>query len=208
MIVDASERGPHGAAFAQKWLRHVIDAAAENIEPTIEQITSLMRTAHYDLRTKYPAEIACYGVLLVRHDLNQAWTLNCGDCRIGIHERGEAVEWVTPVHTLANMFGEQFNIAHARSNERHTVTRALKAGRFMMPDIRAFTVSMTAQFALATDGYWVDDFLNTPLEQRDYADDASIMMLSTFEVIPEVETDCENWYAIQRLSNSVQDFPV
>ncbi len=197
IVLDASERGPHGAYFAQHWVRHVLDAAAALADATAERLIELMRAAHRDLRMQYPAEVACYGALLVRHDLHRAWALNCGDCRIGVRQSGMAIEWLTPVHTIANMQGELFTVEHARSEERHVVTRVLNAKRFVLPDIVELSISTTARYVLATDGYWIEDMLATRPELHG-TDDASVMILTFPPATSSMQADCDNWYVITR----------
>jgi serine/threonine protein phosphatase PrpC len=202
VILDASNRGPKGAEFGRQWIKHVLDAVAAvaGTDPTI--VLSAMRDAHSLLRSSYPCEVASYSALLLRHDLHKAWAIACGDCRIGSkREPDGTIEWLTPVHTLANKTGEPFTTEHALSPERHTLTRSLNARRFACPDIIELDINAIQCWLLATDGYWIEHLI-AKVAQEKLNDDASCLQLRVAMSDSYVDSDCDNWYVLSRLRST------
>ena len=198
MIADAAELGHDGAGLAGEFIRSVMERAVRMDDPVPERIVEIMRTVHGEIRLRYLAEKACYSALLIRHDLNEAWTITCGDCRVGRYREDGQIDWITPVHCMATPFGQAFTAVHACLADRHTVTRRLHARRFDAPEIRFVEdYSVGTSWVLATDGYWIESLKGDQMT-RDVADDDASWMLMSFERDHEfLETDCGNWYRLK-----------
>jgi len=192
LIVDGSSKGDHGADFVSDWIRQVIDRISEQGEIIAKTMIRTMELAHIQLREKYILETACFSALLIRRDLNQAWGIVCGDCRIGRRNAGE-IEWLTPVHTMANFIDDDTDRNSIDNPNRHIVTRCLNAKRFMAPEILELDYSATARWVLATDGYWVEKS-NHQSSGDGKDDDASSLDLTVFLHESIISTDCCNWY--------------
>ncbi len=178
VIVDAAEKGAKGADYAMEWVRQLLAIAQCNELLTSEYLISQMRRSHGKQRNAgFLCEIAAYAVLVIDSKQQQAWALNCGDCRVGGFSKHGDVHWMTPVHTGANPLGHEFTPQHACLDERHFLTRRLRVSKF---DVPAFTVldnSGIVAWLLATDGYWVPQLLEVPPDSEP-ADDASLLILS------------------------------
>ena len=191
LVLDVSDRGPHGVAFAEYWIGQVLKAVSSAPQPNVNEVIAAMQHVHRQARTMYPAEVAAYSGLLLRHDLSEGWALSCGDCRVGKESAPGEIEWITPVHTLANLAGDVFTLQHATMPARHTLTRTLRARKFAAPDVQPISVSQGDSWILSTDGHWIDHlFLCTPHE--DLHDDASFLRLSHHGEA-RIESDSENW---------------
>lgn len=178
VIMDAAEKGEKGQAFNARWISLLIEALG-HYSPglTSEQVREEMRKAQRVLRPPgFLLETACFCALLIRHDLERAWIFACGDCRIGMEKDGQDVDWLSPVHSMANVYGEAFTAEHAVSDERHRVTRCLKARRFAAPEVLEVQFEPSSTWLLASDGYWVDQ-LTGRLDETPFEDDRSFLRL-------------------------------
>mgnify|MGYP003594735059 CR=1 FL=1 len=175
MVVDAAQRGPHGAALAKAWVCGLLDALGHETKVSPGQVLEEMQRCHKQMRHDFLAERASYAALLL-HSSGDAWAMACGDCRVGTL-RGGPIEWMTPVHTLANPWGQDFVRSHADLPARHTLTQCWNAKRFDPPQVVALN-AQGAVFCLATDGYWLEhQWLGVP--QPALQDDASCLVLGT-----------------------------
>ncbi|WP_454753815.1 hypothetical protein [Cupriavidus necator] len=195
VVVDASERGPHGAMFGRLWIKNLFIRATDFVEPNATALVQAMEHAHAMLRSAYPSEVAAYSALLLRHDLGTGWALGCGDCRVGKADSADSIDWLTPVHTVANMTGAPFTAEHAGMPERHTLTRSLKAKRFVSPDVTVVDLSSNQQWVLSTDGYWIEHLM-TGTPRDELSDDASCLYLTATADHSCADTDCDNWQLI------------
>ncbi len=192
VIMDASEKGENGQAFNAQWSKFLIEALGRYASgPTSEHVLEEMRRAQITLRPPaFLLETACFCALLIRHDLERMWIFACGDCRIGVERDEQNVDWLSPVHSMANMYGEAFTIEHAVSDERHRVTRCLKARSFAMPDVLEVQFEPASTWRLATDGYWVDQLIGD-LDKTPFDDDRSLLRLGR-SLEPMCATDSDN----------------
>ena len=173
MVVDAAQRGPHGADLAKAWVCGLLDALGQKTKVSPNQVEAEMRRCHGQMRHDFLAERASYAALLL-HSSGDAWAMVCGDCRVGTL-LGDQVECVTPVHTLANPWGQAFVRSHADLPARHTLTQCWNARRFNPPQVVALNVQGAA-LCLATDGYWLEhQWLG--IAQPALQDDASCLVL-------------------------------
>lgn len=176
VVVDAAQRGLRGAGLARAWadgLLDALDVLDQKTRVLPSQVVDAMRRCHAQMRHDFLAERASYAALLC-HSSGDAWAMVCGDCRVGTL-RGEQVEWMTPVHTRANPWGQEFVRSHAHLSARHTLTQCWNAKRFDPPQVVALN-AQGAVFCLATDGYWLEhQWLG--VAQPALQDDASCLVL-------------------------------
>lgn len=191
LIVDISQRGPRGADFAYEWTRHVLEGVRHHSFLSPEEVITAMKQACQALRRYYPAESGSYAAVIVNSQRRTAFSISCGDCRVGIRQ-GEHIKWLSPVHTLAASLTSAEGAAPELSPNRHILTRSLKAKRYTQPDVMHFEAEL-GSILLATDGYWVEHLIEqVPFHQL--ADDASYLMLSAGS--SAVSSDCNNWLSI------------
>lgn len=191
LIVDISRRGPRGAGFARDWTRHVLEKVRNHESLSPEEVITAMKQACQALRRDYPAESGSYAAVIVNSQRRTAFSISCGDCRVGIRQ-GEHIKWLSLVHTLAASLTSAEGAAPELSPNRHILTRSLKAKRFTQPDVMHFEADL-GSILLATDGYWVEHLIEqVPFHQL--ADDASYLMLSAGS--SAVSSDCDNWLSI------------
>ena len=173
MVADAAQRGPRGAGLAKAWVCGLLDALGQKTKVSHSQVLDEMQRWHKQIRHDFLAERASYAALLL-HSNGDAWAMACGDCRVGAL-LDEQVEWVTPVHTLANPWGQEFVRSHAKLPARHTLTRCWNAKRFDPPHVVALNAPCSG-FCLSTDGYWLEhQWLG--IAQQALQDDASCLVL-------------------------------
>lgn len=194
LIVDASCRGPRGAAFARDWARGVLSRAAVHTRLGPAEIVTVMRAAHRAIRSAYPAETASYLALLLDADRREAWALCCGDCRLG--QGGKAdYRWLTPVHDLGGM-AACLSQASLDGAGGRTLTRCLRGRRYEPPELVRIEC-MEGPWMLATDGYWFEHLAETvPVDGLE--DDASCLRLGGEALGSECDSDSENWQVFGR----------
>jgi serine/threonine protein phosphatase PrpC len=83
------------------------------------------------------------------------WGNTIGDARLGKIGAGE-IDWLTPVHTGANPFGENFVDEMKDLPERHLLTRSLNMRREYKPDYFEVNVSDNVPLIIASDGFWAE----------------------------------------------------
>ena len=81
--------------------------------------------------------------------------LCAGDCRIG-KRQADCIEWLSPVHTGINPFGELLNPEMRYKEERHILTRSFNLRRDFEPEEFELLFSPNDEFVLATDGFWLE----------------------------------------------------
>ena len=195
IIGDASETGSYGREFVIKWMASVVDKVANEAVLNCEVILCIMKAAHQKLRFTFISSRACWSALFIDHQNEKTSTFSCGDCRIGKEIENGIIMWLTPVHTMANWSGEEFLQEHALSDCRHRVTRTLNSKRFVEPEIREFAYQAQAIWILATDGYWIEQKMESvPLESLQ--DDASYFRVSIAVANQYVDTDANNFYCV------------
>ncbi|CAO1661607.1 hypothetical protein NYA30BAC_01325 [Halomonas sp. NYA30] len=191
LIVDISQRGPRGVDFAYDWTSHVLEGVSRHDTLSPQEVIATMKQACRALRHCYPAESGSYAAVIIDLQRHTAFGVSCGDCRLGVL-RGEHIEWLSPVHTLAASLANAEETVPELSPSRHILTRSLKARRFTQPEVVQFEAGLHS-ILLATDGYWVEHLIEqVPFHQL--ADDASCLMLSADS--STVSSDCNNWLAL------------
>lgn len=193
IIGDASEKGNHGREYLMQWMSSVVDSVFIETSLNCESIIGIMKKEHEKLRTQFVSSRACWGALFIDHKTEKTWTFSCGDCRVGIEHYDGSVEWLTPVHSLANWRGEEFTNEHAWSSCRHQVTRTLKSKRFAAPAVLENKYDIKSNWILATDGYWIEQRIKQiPIENLE--DDSSFLRFSYDRGGTIVDTDYDNYY--------------
>ena len=189
LVVDASCRGPRGAAFARDWAHGVLARAVTQARLGPGELVTMMRDAHRAIRTVYPAETASYLALLLDAERREAWALCCGDCRLGQAARA-GVRWLTPVHDLGAMAAGRNGVGFDEA-WRRTLTRCLRGRRFEPPEVLRIE-GLEGAWMLATDGYWREHLGDAvPLDQLN--DDASCLRLGGDMPGERLDSDCDNW---------------
>jgi len=189
LVVDATCRGPRGAAFARDWVHGVLSRAEAQARLGPDELVTMMRDAHRAIRTVYPAETASYLALLLDAERCEAWTLCCGDCRLGQAARA-GVRWLTPVHDLGGMAACLNGVGFDGAGRR-TLTRCLRGRRFETPEVLRIE-GLEGAWMLATDGYWREHLADAvPLDQLN--DDASCLRLGGDMPGERLDSDCDNW---------------
>ena len=155
LIVDGGTKGLKGAVFVGQWIAEVLNNSMSVEELTADQLIVVMMNAQIAIRYEYPRETACYTALILRHDLQKAYAVTCGDCRLGIISNENSLEWLTPVHTVENFLSKPLAQQEVSLAARHTVTRCLNSRRFVMPEVLQLPYFTEREWVLATDGYWV-----------------------------------------------------
>lgn len=93
-------------------------------------------------------------------DAQRVWGYCAGDVRMGCL-RGGALNWLSPVHTAANVF-VPFTDELKSSPSRHILTRCLKLHRTFQPEYFQFDLPDESLLVCATDGFWCDSHWGNP----------------------------------------------
>lgn len=200
ILVDATDHGLNGIEFSSDWKNHLINLVKKQGNLSPAHIRMGIFNAHCMLRNKgYIHEKAAYAILVLDKKAGVGWTLNCGDCRVGGVNRNGDVLWLTPVHSAANAFGEEFTIKHAQSIERNSLTKCLRIRHFDEPAVSQFELDNYEMWCMATDGFWVDHVLLGE-DITTLKDDASVLTLALSVGDINLQTDCANFEYINNTS--------
>lgn len=96
----------------------------------------------------------CVSITVAFIDTHRVWGYCAGDVRMG-YVRAGTLNWLSPVHTAANVFGP-FTDELKSSPSRHILTRCLKLHRTFDPVYFQFDLRDDGQLVCATDGFWCD----------------------------------------------------
>lgn len=96
----------------------------------------------------------CVSITVAFIDAQRVWGYCAGDVRMGYMREG-ALNWLSPVHTAANVF-VPFTDELKSSPSRHILTRCLKLHRTFEPEYFQFDLPDESQLVCATDGFWCD----------------------------------------------------
>lgn len=155
-IVDGATRGPHGGELARDLVCRLVDGFIAMDAPVTEDaVCDLLRQAHRDLRRQYAADSASYLIALAMEE-GALTALYAGDCRLGRVVEGQAVHWLTGVHTLANATEDLPDAALSVHPNRHILTRSFRAREFQQPECAPCDLTTGDTLLLATDGFWAE----------------------------------------------------
>lgn len=96
----------------------------------------------------------CASITVAFINTYRVWGYCAGDVRMGYVKEG-SLNWLTPVHTAANVFAP-FTDELKSSPNRHLLTRSLRPHRPFKPEYFKFDLSNDSQVVCATDGFWCD----------------------------------------------------
>jgi hypothetical protein len=96
----------------------------------------------------------CVSITVAFIDAQRVWGYCAGDVRMGYVREG-ALNWLSPVHTAANVF-VPFTDGLKSSPSRHILTRCLKLHRTFQPEYFQFDLPDESLLVCATDGFWCD----------------------------------------------------
>lgn len=190
-ITDGFEIDGHGGDFGRHFAQVVIDTIAGISEVSAKELIAIMRQAHKMLRRQYIPQKFCFAALLIREDLDVAWIIGSGDCRVG-RRKSEGVEWLNPVHSLACGTEHFFEPRHLDSPWLSYVTRSV-CHRFDTPDVIEIEKVIGTVWALATDGYWIN-CLRSGEASFPGEDDTSVLWLSPSASEDLCDSDLANLY--------------
>ncbi len=195
IIVDGAEIKGRTCEFGMRFAREVADSVASQKDVDVGAVMTAMREVHSTLRRFYIPEKFCFAALLIRSDLNAAWMIGSGDCRIGRGAQLGGEDWLSPVHNLASATAETFNAKHALDPLRHIVTRIVGV-RFDPPDMIKIDGVNGKSWTLATDGYWMNTLT---LEEPPFPgeDDTSVLWLLRSAVDDVCDSDDQNLYVLR-----------
>lgn len=102
----------------------------------------------------------CASITVAFIDAQRVWGYCAGDVRMG-YVRENALNWLSPVHTAANVFAP-FTDELKSSPSRHILTRCLKLHRTFEPEYFQFDLCGDSPIVCATDGFWCDPHWGNP----------------------------------------------
>ena len=161
-------------SYVQFWMRYFAKAALRLARFSVQMFRHFIEQGQYLGRASgYFWETLAYAAIVFDFEAHKAWAISCGDCRVGGLCSDGTIDWLTPVHTGANAFGEPFERENARLNQRHLLTKSLNTRRFCEPAILDIEISQAESAVLATDGFWLEHrLLGVAVDELEY--DASI----------------------------------
>ena len=155
IIVDVSTQSIPGTEFARYFINSVIGSIQQLETITPESVTQILKEFQQGLRSNYLHISASYLCFFWCSETNLAWSLILGDCRLGLLQ-SNSIDWVTPVHTGANPYGDTFTDKMKGLPERHIVTRSLHARGSTSPELVALLINPQKTVIIASDGYWAE----------------------------------------------------
>lgn len=186
IILDGATNCPSGGSFSRDLALEIEsefqktpqfdlrDASAKNI------LLNLLKKSQSALQKRYILDFA--SLLLVIKCNTELLTVHSGDCSLGFIQKNGQISWVTPVHTAANIFENKTADQVLSDPLRHTLTRAFKAKKMVIPDFCYFEIPENVSIIMATDGFWAlptdtQYRLLTNIEEKiDTKDDASYIV--------------------------------
>lgn len=150
MLVDAAEKSINSQSFARYWAETVIQALiCEPCTDSDAMVLGILENEHRRLRESFLHEVASYALLTLDANSGAARGFYVGDCLIG-HVTDTAPAWWYQPDTLDIACGG------GSEDNRHTLTRSLKARRYTPPKVVTRDVASGDTLILATDGYWAE----------------------------------------------------
>lgn len=175
MLVDAAEKGD-GQALARHWAQTIVrNALATNKPPSTASLLDIMRVEQHKLRHQHLHAVASYCCALIDLRLQQLHLLHVGDCRAGIRQNGDHINWLTRPHDLSQQPIWPASYTQA-SQYRHILTRSLNAKHFYTPECQTIPFPADASLVLCSDGYWYEH-RQLGVALRKVEDDTSILAL-------------------------------
>jgi serine/threonine protein phosphatase PrpC len=156
VVIDGATSGPSGEKLAHD-LGHLLVDRFIDANPALSpsDVSTLLQSIHADLRLCFPADSASY-LILLQSEPETFHTIHSGDCRLGIINGDENIDWVCRPHCLANAIyslSEQELRAHG---SRHLLTQSFRARQFIKPEVNQHACTSQSSFIMATDGFWAE----------------------------------------------------
>lgn len=165
VLADGATGCPAGGDLAKALVCLLLDGFLRLSPPaTIDGMVGLLGEAHAGLRRKHPADSAGYIIALMGKGPTVT-TLHAGDCRLGRLANQGSIQWLTPVHVLANAIQDLDEPALRLSPGRRLLTRSFRAKRFQTPACAIHEFDERDRgLLIASDGFWADLPENKQLE--------------------------------------------
>lgn len=155
VIADGVSSKEKSGELAAKFTTVLVDRAATlDRPPTGDEVAQWVLDAFHQFRRRETvlASVAFLAACFSHEQIN--FTVHAGDCRIGVRNEHDQVEWKTPVHSLATAI-KQLDDNDLRSHPaRNQLTRTFGNKRFKEPEIIQLNHEYVGGAALATDGFW------------------------------------------------------
>lgn len=186
VIADGSSQSAQSGELASVFVQSLADRfLSQPYLASAEQVAAFINEFLLGLNGRYTAARLSFLVLL-DFSGSEVFTLHAGDCRLGRNFNEETVTWLNRPHTLANAIDDIDEAMLAQHENRHVLTRSLRAGRQCEIERGQYAVIENDCLLMATDGYWAE--LNGQ-QQREfwayryvpyssYSDDISCLFLS------------------------------
>lgn len=137
----------------------VDDAIARSeLSTAPDELLSMLKCFATQLNDKLHG--GCASITVAFINTHRVWGYCAGDVRMGCVKAG-LFNWITPVHTAANVFAP-FTDELKSSPNRHLLTRSLRPHRSFEPEYFEFDLSDDSQVVCATDGFWCDPHWGNP----------------------------------------------
>jgi serine/threonine protein phosphatase PrpC len=108
-----------------------------------------------ELKKDFKTGCASLIVTCIPFRKSNVWGFVVGDARLGKLDQ-QKIEWITPVHTAANPFGEKFTEKMKNVPERHLLTRSLNMRKLFKPEYFEIDTSDGKSLIIASDGFWAE----------------------------------------------------
>lgn len=133
-----------------------VDDAIARTEMTTTQGSLLNTLQYFAGKLNEQLRGGCVSITVAFIDAQRVWGYCAGDVRMGYMREG-SLNWLSPVHTAANVF-VRFTDELKFIPNRHILTRRLKLHRTFEPEYFQFDLPAESQLVCATDGFWCDPY--------------------------------------------------
>lgn len=189
MIADSFGSHVLGSDYAVAFINDLVLRLARPVRPSATAVMRACRDAHEGLRRPYAGGRFCFALVCVYALSGDAWSIHCGDCRIGTRSIADEVVWRTAVHRETFPNEEAFDLRHVLDPDRQGVTRFVG---LRPPDFEITHFERgCSDFILATDGFWAPHVLGS-VESAAH-DDCSVLAFHVSHDMFVIDSDCSNF---------------
>lgn len=167
-------------SFVEKLNQLLSDQLSQEIVLKNNIFIEVFQQIIIELKQSFKSGVASLITCFISYESEQVWGYIAGDSRLGA--LNENISWLSPVHTGANVFGEDFTDAMRLQPERHILTRSLNMRKRYAPEFFQLNITKDQSIVIGSDGFWAELTPEQQLhilsgQQIDTEDDSSVVVI-------------------------------
>jgi serine/threonine protein phosphatase PrpC len=155
VIADGVFSRPGSGELAKDFVQFLVrQAVSINTLPEIQDVLEWVKEAFEELKCETQPKSSISFLVACFSPSHLLFTINAGDCRIGVINDAGQIVWKNNVHSLATATLPLSEDALREHPARNQLTRTFSTKRFVEPEVTHIYCEYPVGAILASDGFW------------------------------------------------------